>query len=118
MANPEGEGDTGAGANAVAAGTDQARLSYSLFCRPDTHRIGEDFNLFVKKLNLYFEAVELKDQKKQRLMLSLSLSDDAFRLAKSVDFPDGDNSYVEWTNQLKVLFERNQTQTEKRYSFN
>ena len=118
MANPEGEGDAGAGANAVSVGTDQARLSYFLFRRPDKYRIGEDFNLFVKKLNLYFEAVELEDQKKRRLTLLFSLSDDAFRLAESVDFPDGDNGYVEWTNQLKVLFERNQTQTEKRYSFN
>ena len=78
MANPEGEGDAGAGANAVAAGTDQTRLSYSLFRRPDKYRIGEDFNLFVKSLNIYFEAVELEDQKKRRLTLLFSLSDDAF----------------------------------------
>ena len=74
MVNPEGEGDAGARANAVAVGTDQERSSYSLFRRPDKHRIGEDFNLFVKKLNLYLEAVELEDQKKRRLTSLFSLT--------------------------------------------
>ena len=36
---------------------EQAKLSLSLFRRPDKYRIGEDFFLFTRKLNLYFEAV-------------------------------------------------------------
>ena len=36
------------------------RLSHTLFRRPEKFKIGEDFDLFVKKSELYFEAVELK----------------------------------------------------------
>ena len=43
--------------------------SLSLFRRPEKYKIGDDFDLFVKKSNLYFEAVELKDENKQRLAL-------------------------------------------------
>ena len=50
---------------ADAVPQEQFRLSHSLFRRPDKFRIGEDFVLFTKKLNLYFEAVELNDVKKR-----------------------------------------------------
>ena len=50
---------------ADAVPQEQFRLSHSLFRRPDKFRIGEDFVLFIKKLNLYFEAVELNDVKKR-----------------------------------------------------
>lgn len=33
------------------------KLSLLLFQRPDKFKIGEDFDLFVKKCNLYFVAV-------------------------------------------------------------
>ena len=51
---------------AEAPNGDANKLSLSLF-RPDKFKIGEDFDLFVKKCNLYFEAVELGDIKKRRL---------------------------------------------------
>ena len=94
------------------------RISYRcLFRRPDKFKIGEDFDLFVKKCNLYFEAVELGDIKKRRLALLFNLSEDAFRLAEPVEFGEGENAYKDWIVKLKVLFERNQTATEKRYNF-
>ena len=91
--------------------------SLSLFRRPEKYKIGDDFDLFVKKSNLYFEAVELKDENKQRLALLFNLSEDAFRLAESIEFAEGDNAYKNWIKQLKSLFERNQTLTEKRHNF-
>ena len=115
MAHENGEGV--AAAEVPVQNEESARLSYALFRRPDKYRIGEDFMLFVRKLNLYFEAVELIDLKKRRLALLFNLSEDAFRLAESIDFPEED-SWNEFINKLKVLFERNQTDTEKRYNFN
>ena len=49
--------------------------------------------------------------------MQFNLSEDAFRLAESIDFPEED-SWSEFINKLKVLVERNQTDTEKRYNFN
>ena len=60
----------------------------------------------LKKLELYFEFA-----------LLFNLSEDAFRLAELVEFTEGNNAYKTWTERLKVLFERNQTATEKRYNF-
>ena len=93
------------------------KLSLSLFRRPDKIKIDEDFDLFVKKCNLYFEAVELEDVKKRRLALLFDLSEDAFRLAEPVEFGEGENAYKDWIKKLTSLFERNQTDTEKRYNF-
>lgn len=45
------------------------KLSLTLFGRPDKLKFGEDFDLFIKKSSLYFEAVELEDVKKRRLAL-------------------------------------------------
>ena len=56
------------------------------------------------KCNLYFEAVELGDVKKQRLALLFNLSEDAFRLAESVEFGKGGDAYKEWTK--KVAFRK------------
>ena len=105
------------GAEAADPPQEQSRLTLSLFRRPEKYNIGDDFDLFVKKSNLYFEAVELKDWKKQRLALLFNLSEDAFRLAESVEFTEGENAYETWVKQLKSLFERNQTLTEKRHNF-
>ena len=93
------------------------KLSLSLFRRPDKFKIGEDFDLFVKKCNLYFEAVELENVKKRRLALLFNLSEDAFCLAEPVEFSEGENAYKDWIRKLTSLFERNQTDTEKRYNF-
>ena len=115
MAHENGEG--AAAAEVSVQNEETARLSCAVFWRPDQYRIGEDFMLFVRKLNLYFEAVELIDLKKRRLALLFNLSEDAFRLAESINFPEED-SWNEFISKLKGLFERNQTDTEKRYNFN
>ena len=46
-----------------------------------------------------------------------NLSEDAFRLAEPVEFGEGENAYKDWIKKLTSLFERNQTDTEKRYNF-
>ena len=112
MSEEEGQED-----QAVAADPGSDRLNYSLFRRPDKYKIGEDFGLFVKKCDLYFEAVDLKNDKKRRLALLFNLTEDAFRLAESVEFVEGADAYENWIKRLKSLFERNQTATEKRYNF-
>ncbi len=38
-------------------------------------------------------------------------------MAEPVEFGEGENAYKDWIVKLKVLFERNQTATEKRYNF-
>ena len=96
---------------------DGNKLSHSLFRRPDKFKIGDDFDLFINKSELYFEAVELADEKKRRFALLFNLSEDAFRLAESVEFTEGEDAYKNWVNKLKMLFERNQTATQKRYNF-
>ena len=45
------------------------------------------------KSNIYFEAVELKDGKKEWLDLLFNLTEDAFKLAESVEFTEGENAY-------------------------
>ena len=72
---------------------------------------------FVKKTKLYFEAVELNDEKKQRFALLFNLNEDAFRLAESVEFVKGVDAYKNWIKKFKSLLKRNQTSTEKRYNF-
>ena len=72
--------------------------------------------LFTRKLNLYFEAVGLTDTKQKRFALLFNLSEDAFLLAESIAVPES-NDWIEFLDCLKALFERNQTDTEKRYSF-
>ena len=69
----EGEG--------AADSSEQNRLLLMLFRRPEKYKIGDDFDLVVKKSNLYFEAVELKDKRKHKPALLFNLSEDAFRLA-------------------------------------
>ena len=56
-----------------APNADANKLLHSLFRRPEKYKIGDDFDLFVKKSELYFEAVELKDEKKRRLALLFNL---------------------------------------------
>ena len=102
---------------AEALNVEANKLSLTLFRRPYKFKIGEDFDIFIKKSNLYFEAVELKDVRKRRFALLFNLSEDAFRLAEPVEFGEGENAYKDWIGKFKVLFERNQTATEKRYNF-
>jgi hypothetical protein len=92
---------------------DGNRLFQSLFRRPDKFKIGDDFDLFIKKLELYFEAVELADEKKRRFALLFNLNDDAFRLAESAEFIEEADAYKNWLKKLKLLFERDQTPTER-----
>ena len=60
------------------ANADGNKLTYSLFRRTDKYKIGDDFDLFNKKLELYFEAIELTNEKKQRFALLFNLNEDAF----------------------------------------
>ena len=90
---------------------DGNKLFHSLFRRPDRFKIGDDFDPFIKKLELYFEAVELVDEKKRRFALLFNLNEDAFRQAQSVEFVEEADAYKNWLQKLKLLFERNQTPT-------
>lgn len=53
--------------------------------------------MFSKKSELYIKAVELTDEKKQRFALLFNVNEDAFCLAESVEFTEGENAYKDWT---------------------
>ena len=76
---------------AEAPNVEASKLSLTLFRRPEKFKIGEDFDLFIKKSNLYFEAVELEDVKKRRLALKMR-----FVWQKPVEFGEGENAYKDW----------------------
>ena len=54
---------------AEAPNVESNKLSLTLFRRPEKFKIGKDFDLFIKKSNLYFEVVEPEDVKKRRFAL-------------------------------------------------
>ena len=88
-----------------------------LFRRPEKYRIGEDFDLFFRKSVLYFDAIDVTDERKKRLALLFNLSEDAFRLAEGVPLPECQNSFDAWGKEIATRFEKNQTATERRYTF-
>ena len=67
----------------------------TLFRRPDKYHIGEDFDSFVEKLRLSFEAVDLTCPKKRRLALLSKLREEEFRIAESIDFPENNDAWQE-----------------------
>ena len=100
-------------------GLQQGRVAniQSIFRRPDKFKLGDDFDLFWKKTILYFEAIDLQDGKKKRLALLFNLNEDAFRIAESITWQDGDEGFEAWGKILLQKFEKNTTITEKRYNF-
>ena len=56
----------------------------SIFRRPDKFKLGDDFDLFWRKTILYFEAIDLKEDKKKRLTILCNLNEDAFRIAEPI----------------------------------
>ena len=111
------EGNQEVAAAAPEAAHEESRTSFGLFRRPEKFKIGEDFDLFARKINLYFEAVEVTDERKKRLAFLFNLNEDAFRLAEGLAFPEeGERRYEQWVDELRILFERNETLTEKRYN--
>ena len=93
---------------AEAPNVEANELSLPLFQRPEKFKIGEDIELFIKKCNLHFEAVELKDVKKRRLALLSNLSENARRLAEPVEFGEGEIAYGDWIEKLMALFGKSQ----------
>ena len=62
------EGGNAEGAAAAPeAANEEVRLNFGLSRRPEKFKIGEDFDLFARKIDLYFEAVEVTDERKKRL---------------------------------------------------
>ena len=112
----EGNQEMAAAANEAAH--EESRTSFGSFRRPEKFKIGEDFDLFARKIHLYFEAVEVTDERKKRLAFLFNLNEDAFRLAEGLAFPEeGERRYEQLVDELRILFERNETLTEKRYNF-
>ena len=77
-----------------------------LFRRPEKYRIGEDFDLFFRKSVVYFDAIDLTDERKKRLALLFNLSEDAFRLAEGVPLPECQNSFDAWGKEIATRFEK------------
>ena len=88
------------------------KSDFYLFRKPDKYGIGGDFDLYVRRLNLYFEGVGLADPKRKRLALLFNLKEDAFRVAEPVKLEE---DYERWIKELKLLFDKNVTPTERRF---
>ena len=115
---PPPEDNTAGGEPAEAAGRQEPATNLqSIFRRPEKFKLGEDFDLFWRKTLLYYEAIDLKDDKKKRLALLFNLTEDAFRVAESINMQDGDGGFEAWGKVLSQKFEKNTTVTEKRYNF-
>ena len=108
-----------AGGEPEAAGQQQERATnlQSIFRRPEKFQLGDDFDLFWRKTLLYYEAIDLKEDKKKRLAWLFNLTEDAFRVAESINMQDGDGGFEAWGKVLSQKFEKNTTVTEKRYNF-
>ena len=104
---------------AEGEGLQQERVGniQSIFRRPDKFKLGDDFDLFWRKTILYFEAIDLKEDKKKRLAILFNLNEDAFRIAEPITWQDGDEAFEAWGKILSQKFEKNTTITEKRYNF-
>ena len=59
----------------------------------------------------------MTDESKNRLALLYNLSEDAFGLAKSVPLPSCNDPFDAWGKRIATRFEKNQTATERRYTF-
>ena len=83
--------ENAAGGESKAAGQQQERATnlQSIFRRPEKFKLGDDFDLFWRKTLLYFEAIDLKEDKKKRLALLFNLTEDAFRVAELINMQDG-----------------------------
>ena len=74
-------------------------------------------NLIYFFLHLYFDAIDITDERKKRLALLFNLSEDAFRLAEAVPLTDGESPFDTCGKEIATLFKKNPTATERRYTF-
>ena len=71
-------------------GDDDGRISRSFlsFRKPEKFKTGDDFQLFIKRMDLFFAAADVRSAIQKRVSILLNLSEDCFRIAESVTFDD------------------------------
>ena len=74
-------------------------------------------NLIYFFIDLYFDAVDITDERKKRLALLFNLSEDAFRRAEAVSLTDGESPFDTCGKEIATRFKKSPTGTERRYTF-
>ena len=88
------------------------------FRKPDKFKTGDDFQLFTKRMDLFFAAADVRSTVQKRVSILLNLSEDCFRIAESVSLDDeSEEGFKAYMEKLILLFERNQNPVERRFNF-
>ena len=69
-------------------------------------------------MDLFFAAMEVKNNTQKRVSILLNMSEDSFRIAESVEIGgDSEEDYNTYIRKLVTLFERNQNPVGRRFNF-
>ena len=121
MANQEAEAEEIEGLQArVQAELREPGPTLSAFRKPDKYHIGEDVELFSRRIAVWFDVVGLKGALQKRAALLLNLSENAFRIAEPLTLETQgteDEQFGNWIGELRKLFEKNQSPVERRFHF-
>ena len=101
-------------------GEDDERFSRGFlpFRKPEEFKTGDDFQLFIKRMDLFFAAADVRSTVQKRVSILLNLSEDCFCIAESVSFDDElEEGFRAYTEKLMLLIERNQNPVERRFTF-
>ena len=79
------KGQDGAAPPRGAAAQDDRNRGFP-FRKPEKYKLGDDFPLFIRKMDLFFAAMEVKNKTRKRVSILLNMSEDSFRIAESVEF--------------------------------
>ena len=88
------------------------------FRKPDKFKTGDDFQLFMRRMDLFFAASNVRSTVQKRVSILLDLSEDCFCIAESVSFDDkSEEGFKAYMGKLILLFERNQNPVKRRFNF-
>ena len=106
-------------AQVQAAQADTGQKTLLPFRKPEKYQLGDDFQLFIRKMDLFFLAAAVKDNTQKRVSILLNLSEDSFRIAEPIDITttgDSEGNYKSYIEKLIAVFEKNQNPVERRFN--
>ena len=93
-------------AQAPAAQADTGQKTLLPFRKPEKYKLGDDFQLFIRKMDLFFLAAAVKDNTQKRVSILLNLSEDSFRIAEPIDITttgDSEANYKAYIERAGVI---------------
>ena len=76
--------------------------------KPEKFKTLDDFQLFIKRIDLFFATADALITVQKRDSILLNLSEDCFRIADSVNFDEeSEHGYKACIEKLELLAERN-----------